>query len=100
MPKKLTAKRKVFLEAVAILQQHARRKDMDTLATTDALRTLLGKAPHSGHMAAAWAICSAMYCIEAGMEPDDCDEMCHGASLFMVAFRLGRIDAITEAYTP
>lgn len=90
--KKLTAKRRVFLDALKIIRAHQRDGEIDFSATADDLAKLLDKAPHSGWLAEEWAICSALWASEIPVELPEVDrihEHCKGGELFLVAYFLG-----------
>jgi hypothetical protein len=98
--KRLTAKRQVFLDALHIINNYDRTDGIDFLKLADDLTVLLDKAPKSGWMAAEWAICSALWASDCPAEvPQDIDkvhEHCKGGELFMVAYMLGWIHAMSK----
>lgn len=94
---KATAKRKVFLEALKIIQAHEGGDDgINFCAAADDLQKLLNEAPHSGWLAEEWSICSALWASQQSMldEVDSIHEHCKGAQMFLVAYFLGLRSAL------
>jgi|688.fasta_scaffold104556_2 hypothetical protein len=94
---KVTAKRKVFLEALKIIKAHQRDDGIDFSKAADDLQKLLNNAPHSGWLAEEWAICSALWASELPANLPEMDlihEHCKGGEMFLVAYFLGLRSAL------
>jgi hypothetical protein len=91
--KQITAKRKVFLQALEIIQSTPLEDgSIDFMKLADKLSPLLDNAPKSGWLAEEWAICSALWASEMPSWLDDVDrinEHCKGGERFLVAYFLG-----------
>jgi hypothetical protein len=94
---KVTAKRKVFLEALKIIKAHQRDDGINFSAAADDLEKLLDNAPRSGWLAEEWAICSALWASELPADLPEVDfihEHCRGGEMFLVAYFLGLRSAL------
>jgi hypothetical protein len=94
--KLVTAKRQVFLDALAIIRKHGQDNDIDFLKASSELLKLVGNAPRSGWLAEEWAICSALWASQLPTELPEIErihEHCVGGQMFLVAYRLGVLSA-------
>jgi hypothetical protein len=100
--RQITAKRKAFLEAARVLQEHITEEGKVRSYIGNVAESLLPiseSVKKSGWLAGPWAVCSALYFMS---EPSDlrdldkCHEECVGGELFLVAYFLGRLSVLNK----